>query len=248
MIPISLQLWSVRDDMKKDFAATAAEVAKIGYHGVEMAGTGNLTLKEAKQALTDVGLTVSGTHYGLDALTTKFDQTVEEAHLLQTREVIIPWAPTEHFASVESCLALGEKLAELGAGLRAAGLRLSYHNHAQEYALVDGRPALEWLLEASSPRDVSAEIDVYWALVGGVDPVRAITRLGARARLLHLKDGTQGKQTELGRGDVDFPAIFEVAEKNELTEWYVVEQEEYNFAPLESIRLCFDYLRSVNKA
>jgi sugar phosphate isomerase/epimerase len=247
MIPISLQLWSVRDDFKKDFAGTVAQVAKFGYQGVELAGTGNLTVKEVKKVLDDLGLKVSGSHTGLEPLTTKFEQTVEEMKLLQNKDVIVPWAPSENFASVASCLAFGEKLGELGAKLRAAGLRLSYHNHAQEYALVEGRPALEWMLEASAPRDVSAEVDVYWAFVGGVDPVRAITRLGARARLLHLKDGADNKQTELGRGKVNFPAIFDVAEKNGLTEWYVVEQEQYNFAPLESVRLCLEYLRSVGK-
>jgi sugar phosphate isomerase/epimerase len=248
MIPLSLQLWTLNDITSKDFAGTVAEVAKLGFKGVELAGTGNLTPKEAAKVIKDLGLKVSGAHIGWDQLTGKFEEVVQHAELFGTKEVILPWMAAEHFASVETCTALGEQLGALGAKFRAAGLRLSYHNHGHEFALVDGRPALEWLIAPTSVRDVSVELDLYWVFFAGYDPLKAVTRFGARARLLHLKDGANGKQSELGRGGVNFPAIFELVEKNELTDWYVIEQEQFNFPRLESVRLSVEYLRGIGRA
>lgn len=248
MIPLSLQLWSVREDAERDFAGTVREVARLGFHGVELAGTGNLTPKEAARAIADAGLKVSGSHLSWDLLTNQFEEAIRHAELFRTKEVILPGVPKEHFATAQSCTALGEQLGILGAKFRAAGLRLSYHNHGQEFVLIEGRPALEWMLAPAAPRDLSVELDLYWVLHAGYDPLTALTRLGTRARLLHVKDGANGRQTELGRGAVDFPAIFAVAEKNALAEWYVVEQEEFNFPRLESLRLGIDYLRSIGRA
>jgi sugar phosphate isomerase/epimerase len=248
MNPISLQLWTLNDNTAKDFAGTVQEVAKIGYKAVELAGTGNLQPAEAAQAVAAAGLQVSGMHTGWDQLTEKFDEVVENAARFKTVEIILSWMDKEHFSSRATCLAFGEKLGQLGAKFRAAGLKLSYHNHDQEFAVYEGRPALEWMLEACSPQDVSAQVDLFWVAAAGQDPLKAVTRLGTRARMLHLKDGIGKKQTDLGTGKVDFPAIFKLVEANDLAEWYIVEQEEFLVSRLESVRVAFAYLRSLGKA
>jgi sugar phosphate isomerase/epimerase len=245
MKSLSLQLWTLKENTAKDFAGTVAEVAAIGYPAVELAGTGNLKPAEAAQAVEQAGLRVSGMHAGWNLLTEKFDEVVENARLFQTTEIILPHMPRENFISKESSLALGEKLGPLGVKFRSAGLRLSYHNHDQEFVMHDGRPALEWMLEACTPQDVGAQVDLFWVMAAGQDPVQAIIRLGARARLLHLKDGIDRKQTDLGRGKVDFPKIFQLAQANSLVDWYIVEQEQFNVSPMESVRAAFAYLRSL---
>jgi sugar phosphate isomerase/epimerase len=248
MNPISLQLWTLNENTGKDFAGTVSEVAKIGYKAVELAGTGNLTPTEAAKAIANAGLQVSGLHIGWKSLSEKFDEVVEDARRFKTVEIILPGIDRENFASKKNCLALGEKLGPLGARFRAAGLKFSYHNHDQEFVLHEGRPALEWMLEACSPQDVSAQVDLFWVLAAGQDPVRAIKRLGTRARLLHLKDGVGRKQTDLGQGKVDFNTIFKLADENNLVDWYVVEQEEFQATRLDSVRAAFAYLQSVGKA
>jgi sugar phosphate isomerase/epimerase len=248
MNPISLQLYTIHPNTSEDFAGAVAEVAKIGYQAVELAGFGNLKPAEAAQALENAGLKVSGMHMGLEWFTEKFDELKDMAKLFQTKEMIIPGTDPKRYASKEACLAFGEELNGHGAKARAAGLNLSWHNHDKEFAIFDGRPALEWMLEAAEPRHLASEVDLFWVAVAGCDPVKAVTRLGARARMLHLKDGVGRKSTDLGQGEVDFKAIFKLAEDNHLTEWYVVEQEEFAVSRMESVRVAYEYLKSLGKS
>ena len=241
-IPLALQLYSVRGDTGTDFAGTVAAVAKMGYTGVELAGYGNLDAKKAKAALDAAGLTVSGTHAGIGALRGDFDTVVNDALLLGTSEVICPWWFPGHYLSAAACQRIGEELGGIGAALRAFGLRLSFHNHASELKVIEGRTAFDWILAAAAPRDLSAELDVYWSHVGGCPPEKFIRDYGARVRLLHLKD-----EKEIGLGPVDFTKVFAAAESVGAAEWYVVEQEQYNHPPLESVRRCYEQLKAWGK-
>ncbi len=242
-IPLSLQLYSVRGDTATDFAGTVAAVAKMGYPAVELAGYGNLDAKGAKAALDAAGLKVSGVHAGIDAMRNDFDRVVNEALYFGTREVICPWWHPQQYLSAAACSRIGEELGSIGAALRAFGLRLSFHNHAAEFAVVEGRTVLDWILSAAAPRDLSSELDVYWAHVGGVPPEKFLRDQGARVRLLHLKDAK-----EIGLGPVDFTQVFAAAESIGAVEWYVVEQEWYNHAPMESVRRCYEQLKAWGKA
>jgi len=242
-LPVALQLWSVREDMKRDFAATVAEVGRIGYAGVELAGFGNLDAKGAKAALDSANLKVSGMHVGIAALRSDPDKAIGDALLLGTRHVIVPFWSPDLFVSVAAVEKIAEELNEVGSKLRASGLQLSYHNHAGEFRMLEGRTVFSWLLGASEPRNVAAEVDVYWVKVGGHSPENFIRDHGARVQLVHLKD-----ETELGGGPVNFPPIFEIVENIGAAEWYVVEQEKYNHPPLTSVRLCFEQLKKWGKA
>ncbi|MEO6876671.1 MAG: sugar phosphate isomerase/epimerase [Opitutaceae bacterium] len=242
-IPLALQLYSVRGDTAADFAGTVAAVAHMGYTGVELAGYGNLDAKGAKAALAVAGLKVSGLHAGITALRSDFDTVVNDALLFGTREVICPWWHPGQYLSAASCQRIGEELGGIGAALRAFGLRLSFHNHAGELAVIEGRTVFDWMLSAAAPRDLSAELDVYWAQVAGIPPEKFLRDHGARVCLLHLKDAK-----EIGTGPVDFPKVFAAAESIGAVEWYVVEQEWYNHAPMESVRLCYEQLKAWGKA
>lgn len=242
-IPVSLQLWSLRDRVKTDFAGTVAEVAKMGYAGVETAGFGNLTSTRAAQVLADVGLKVSGIHVGIDDLRNKPNQVVADALRLGTTHVICPSYPKERLVTSEACEAFGEELDVIGARLRSHGLRLHYHNHDFELKEVEGRRALDWILDAAAPRNLGCEADVFWLHVGGKNPAGFIREQGRRIALLHLKD-----EAELGGGPVNFTDVFSAAEDIGAVEWYVVEVEKYHFDPLESVRRSLAQLRAWGKA
>lgn len=237
-IPVALQLWSVREDMKRDFAATVAEVAAIGYTGVELAGFGNLDAKAAKAALDAAGLKAAGMHVGISALRSDPEKAIGDALLLGSRHITIPWWSPEQFVSVAAVEKIGEELNALGAKLRASGLQLSYHNHAGELKIIEGRPVFDWLLGAAEPRHLGAQVDVYWVHAAGYSPQKFLQDHGARVKLVHLKD-----EAELGGGPVDFAPIFETIDRIGAVEWLIVEQEKYNRAPLASVRLCFEQLR-----
>ncbi|MDD2762838.1 MAG: sugar phosphate isomerase/epimerase [Opitutaceae bacterium] len=241
--PVALQLWSLRDDCQKDFATTVAAVAKAGYRGVELAGYGNLDAPGAAQAIARAGLKVSGMHVGLPRLRSELAQVIKEARLFGTRQLICPYRPKEDYASAAACQDIGAELNAIGAALRGEDLKFSFHNHAAEFATVDGRRVFDWILDAAEPRNLHCQLDVYWAHVGGKDPAAFIREQGRRIELIHLKD-----ETELGLGPVNFTEVFAAADAIGAVEWYVVEQEKYHHAPLESVRLCFEQLQRWGRA
>ncbi|MFA5056736.1 MAG: sugar phosphate isomerase/epimerase [Opitutaceae bacterium] len=241
--PVALQLWSLRDDCRKDFAAAVAAVAKLGYRGVELAGYGNLDAAGAAQAVARAGLKVAGIHAGRPRLQSEPAQVIKEARLFGTRRIICPSWPREAYTSAASCLQIGAELDAIGATLRAEGLQFSFHNHAPELALVDGRRVFDWILDNAKPHNLGCELDVYWAHVGGKNPAEFIREQGRRIELIHLKD-----ETELGLGPVNFAEVFAAADAVGAVEWYIVEQEQYHHAPLQSVRLCFEQLQKWGRA
>ncbi|HVU22479.1 MAG TPA: sugar phosphate isomerase/epimerase [Opitutus sp.] len=242
-MPVALQLWSVRDDLKRDFGGTVREIARLGYAGVELAGYGNLDAAGAQAALASARLAVAGMHVGIAALRSDPDRVVAEARLFGTRHVIVPWWPAEEFVSRAAVEKIAEELNEIGARLRASGLQLSYHNHAGEFKLLEDRPVFDWLLGAAEPRNLTGELDVYWAHVAGYAPEKFLRDHGARVKLVHLKD-----EAEIGGGPVDFAAVFAAIDSIHAAEWLIVEQEKFTRPPLESVRLCLEQLRRWGRA
>jgi sugar phosphate isomerase/epimerase len=238
-IPLSLQMYSLRDDAQNDFAATVAEVARMGFAGVELAGYGNLDATAAARALQDAGLKCSGMHVGLERLRANPVQVAAEARLFATREVICPWFPPALLDTREAFLGLGAELDAIGGQLRSYGVQLHYHNHDAEWRVFDGRPGLDWLLDAARPAHLLCEPDVYWIKVGGGDPARFLREQGRRVRLLHLKD-----EKEIGTGPVDFAALYAALKELDTVAWAVVEVEHYNHSPIESVRQSFAQLQT----
>jgi sugar phosphate isomerase/epimerase len=242
-IPVALQLWSIREEMKRDFAAAAEEVAEIGYDGVELAGYGNLDAKGAKDALDAAGLKVAGMHVSYPTLTADPTTVVSDALLLGTRNVTCSWWPPAHYVSRAACERIGEQLGKVGEALSPFGIRFGFHNHDSEFKIFDGRPAFDWILGATQPRHLVAEVDVYWVHHAGYSPGKFIRDHGARIPLLHLKDGK-----ELGVGPVDFEEVFAAADSVGAAEWYIVEQEQYSHAPIKSVRMCYEQMKAWGRA
>jgi len=241
--PVALQLWSVREEVKRDFAAAVAEVAAIGYEGVELAGYGNLDAKGAKAALDAAGLKVAGMHVGFDSLKRELNTVVADALELGCRHVACSYWPPVHFVSAAVCESMGEQLGEIGALMRPYGIRFGFHNHGSEFKIFDGRPAFDWILGAAEPRNLFAEVDVFWVHDAGYSPGRFIRDHGSRIPLIHLKDAK-----EIGGGPVDFDEVFAACDAVGAVEWYIVEQENYSHAPMKSVALCHQQLKAWRRA
>jgi len=237
--PIALQLWSVKDEMRCDFAATVAQVAEIGYRGVELAGYGNLDVQGVDQTLRDAGLSVTGLHINFDKLSSNLNAVVSDALLLKTRYVTCSIWPKEQFVSVAACEGIGLRLAQIGEIFRSFGIRFGFHNHAPEVTQIGGRSGLDWLFDAAAPRDLVSQPDVYWLHSGGYAPAQFLRRYGARCPLIHIKD-----HGELGCGPVDFAELFSIIDDIGAAEWLIVVQEIFNYAPLEAARRNFAQLRA----
>ncbi len=242
---LALQLYTVRADAARDFTGTLRKVAAIGYPAVEFAGSGGLSARELRDLCDELGLTAAGSHTGVEALENDFRGVVEWHHALGTRFVTVPSLPGNRFPrTTDAYQRAGELLGALGHRLRSEGLHLCYHNHAHEFFATPEGTGLDALYAASDPDDLGAELDVYWAAKGNVDPAAYIRKLGARCRLLHVKDMAEdGDFAEVGAGTLQFDAMFAAADEVG-TAWFIVEQDTCKRPPLEAVATSLANLRA----
>lgn len=233
-----LQLYSIRDITKDDLDGALRQVAEMGYKFVEFAGFFGHSAQEVTDMLSRYGLTVSGTHTGLQALVDDFDGTVAYHKAIGCKNLIIPWADLD---SQEKLDAFIQQVNDLQPRLAAEGIRLGYHNHAFEFLPnKDGSRIYEQLL---SRTQMDVEIDTYWAYVGGNDPVELMQRLSDRLTFIHIKDGDpEGKGTPLGMGQAPCKAVYRKAA--EMGVPMVVESETCTPDGPTEARICIDFLNS----
>jgi len=244
---LSVQLYTLRDQTSKDFAATMREVAAIGLRYVELAGFGNVAAaRDAKKILGNNGLSVSGAHIGLEKLGDDINAVLDEQQLLGNRFVIVPWLGESH-RTIEGYRRVAAALNRAADQCATRGIELAYHNHSFEFQLFDGQSGMDILLNNTEPR-VGFELDVYWLAHGGQDPAKFIARVGKRARLLHLKDmaaGAERRFAPVGSGVLDFESILR-AGREAGAEFGAIEQDVcYDLAPIESVRQSLAYLKSL---
>jgi sugar phosphate isomerase/epimerase len=249
VIPISVQLYTVRDLIASDFAGTVKQVAKIGYKAIEMAGYGNLkTAKEAKKALDDAGLQVSGAHASLPELEKELDRVMDESDTLGNKNIVCPYMPDDRRKDAAGWKQAAGSLNQIGRACHERGFDFAYHNHSFEFQKFDGKTGLDILFDNCEAHLVRAEVDVYWVKHGGEDPVERLNKLGDRVMLLHLKDmapGDDKKFAEVGTGILDFKAILETATKLG-AKWGAVEQDNtYGRPPLEAIKTSYENLKKL---
>ncbi|MEO6435205.1 MAG: sugar phosphate isomerase/epimerase [Tepidisphaeraceae bacterium] len=249
MIPISVQLYTVRDLISQDFAATVKQVAAIGYPTVEMAGYGNLkNAKEARKALDDAGLKAVGTHASIEELEGKLEKILDEAETLGATNLVCPFMPDARRKDADGWKQVAKSFNSVGRACHERGIDFAYHNHSFEFQKFDGKTGLDILFENSEPHLVKAEIDVYWVKHGGEDPTERINKLGERVIALHLKDmaaGDDKKFAEVGTGILDFKAILAAAAKHGVKYGAVEQDNCYGRPTIEAIKTSFENLKKM---
>lgn len=248
-LPISVQLYTLRNLTSSDFSGTMKKVAGIGYKNVELAGWGNLTsADEVRKALDAASLKASGAHVGIDQFRKDFSKVLNDAKTIGYDNLIVPWIGPEYY-SAAGYKKLAAELNEFGPQVKSAGLELYYHNHSFEFTQYDGKSGFDILWDSTDPSLVKAELDVYWIQHGQVDPVAYIQKLGKRVGLVHLKDMDKtdpNKFTQVGKGVLNFPAIVAAAVEAG-AKFGVVEQDNcYDVPPLESITISYGNLRRMD--
>jgi sugar phosphate isomerase/epimerase len=245
-LPIALQMYTLRNETAQDFAGTLRRVAEIGYAGIELAGRGSLSLRDLNSLLGETGLRVCGSHIGIDQVEKEMAKTIEENLELGNRRIVVPYLSEERRQGAAGYQKTAETLNRLGDSLRAQGMTLCYHNHDFEFQIQDdGRSGMEILLAETDPMLVKAEVDTYWVLVGGLDPVAFIQEHKGRIPLLHIKDRdtTDGSFAEIGTGDLPLEALIEAAPSVGV-EWLIVEQDVCKRPAMESVTISYANLKA----
>jgi sugar phosphate isomerase/epimerase len=243
-IPIALQLYSVRDDCLKDFDAALAQVAAMGFAGVEFAGYHHYEGKpaELRKRLDDLNLKVAGTHVRAAAFAAEVIQrTIEFHQAIGCRFLIVPSDPA--FTDPEGSRALAETFNETAARLRPLGMACGFHNHQGEFAINGGKTYWDLFAERTTP-DVILQQDCGWTTMAGLDPVQLIRKHPGRTRSTHFKavvlpQHAETRKALLGEDSVDWAAVYAACASVGGTEWVIVEQEVYpdGRSPMDCTRL-----------
>jgi sugar phosphate isomerase/epimerase len=228
------------------FDQLLGEVAAVGYKGIETTSNHGCTADQMNALLDKYGLKVVSAHVGLPVFENAFDETIAFNQAIGNDTLVVPWVPeAARGSSAADWQALGGKLAELSRRVQAAGLRLLYHNHAFEMVSVDGRLAIDWLLQAAPA--VGFEIDLAWVQRGGQDGVKLLKQYAGRCTRIHCKDlAPEGQNqdqmgfADVGHGVLDWSALLPAA-KAAGGEWYIVEHD-LPKEPLTSIQRSFAFL------
>ncbi len=246
---IAAQMYTLRAFTKtpSDIAATCARVRKIGYEAIQLSAFGPCPPAEVARILKGEGLVCCASHISLEEMTGELPRIIEEHKLWNCRHTAMPWLPETHRSSA-GYESLAKLMSTAAKTLAAAGISLSYHHHAFELERFGKTTGLEILL-SHAEASVLAEFDTYWIQAGGGDAAAWIARYPGRQKLIHLKDMVGGKNNqslmaEIGEGNLSWAAILAAAKKAGV-EWYIVEQDECQRDPFESLKISLENLRAM---
>ena len=272
-LPVGLQLYTVRDDMAKDFEGTLQKVKELGYDGVEFAGLYNNTPEQVKAMCAEIGLNPISAHVPLQEMLEDVDKVIADYKAIGCQYIVVPYVTEERRPGGELFKQMIEEIRGIGEKCKAAGLVLLYHNHDFEFAKTEtGEFGLDYLY-ANVPADLlQTELDQCWVKYAGQDPVAYLQKYEGRSPVVHLKDYyASGEQKEdpyaliglnegekkentafefrpLGYGVQDIPAIIE-ASKKAGSKWLIVEQDQPSMGktPMECAAMSMEYLKNGKK-
>jgi sugar phosphate isomerase/epimerase len=242
-LPVALQLYSIREDLAKGFDAAVRKVAAMGYAGVETAMFPGTTPAAAGKLFRELGLTVVAAHSALP-LGDKKNEVLDNMAALGCPRIVLAWLAPEFFEDLGKVYQATEMLNAAAEVAREHGLTVGYHNHWQEFNLVEGRPAYEHMIERLAP-DVFWELDTYWAHVAEHDPAEVLRKLGPRAKLIHVKDGPGNMtdpMTAAGEGVMNWPHVLGAAEAH--AEYLIVELDRCATDMMAAVQKSYGYLTS----
>jgi sugar phosphate isomerase/epimerase len=245
-IPVGLELYSVRDDLKTDPMGTLQSVAKMGYQCVEFfAPYYDWTPDYAKQVraqLDSLGIKCHSTHNHMVAFSPSgIGKAIELNSILGSQFVVC--ASPGKVDTIDDWKAIANTLNAANQKLSESKLHAGYHNHAAEWKPIDGKIPME-VLATGTDKSVMLQFDVGTCVEAGHDPVAWINSNPGRIRSMHLKDWApdKGYKVLFGEGAAPWKEIFAAAEKKGGVEYYLIEQEGSRFPELETASRCLaDY-------
>ena len=269
MLPIMLQLYNVRNELRSDFDGTLKQVAETGYKYVElaMATVFGKTASQFKASLDKAGLSAVSAHVPIGDMIKDPDRVIDFHLETGCKFIAIPFLSDEDRSTGPNYEATKKEIAKLGEIVNKKGAVLLYHNHEFEFADYKGKYALDDLYDSVPANLLQTEIDVCWAKVGGVDPAEYILKYKGRAPVVHLKDFELPKGETVkaayeligearkggvfpfravGYGCQDIPGVLKAAEAAG-AQWVVVEQDlpSPGKTPMECAKDSLDYLKKL---
>jgi sugar phosphate isomerase/epimerase len=233
---VGLQLYSLRDQFKKDVAQTLDQVRAFGITNVELAGTYGIAPEKFREQLDARGIKAISGHFPYEQCRDDIESVAREAKVLGLQYAGCAWIPHQDPFDEKTCRAAAAVFNRAGEALAKHGIKFFYHTHGYEFLPYRDGTLFDLLMAETKPEYVRIEIDVYWIVHPGQDPVKLLEKYGNRFELMHVKDmkrGTPGGFTgqsdvtnnvALGNGVIDWPSVFRAARKAGV-KWYFIEDE-----------------------
>lgn len=282
-----VQLWSLPQLLEKDFNGTIASLAKMGYKELELYGPYPFSTDVAKKNWEGIarqvgfsvsgfydksttefsrilkanGMTVPSIHCDLDTMTNNMAGIAEAANTVGFTYITLPAIPEDKRKTLDDYKRLADDFNKIGENAKKHNLKFTYHNHGYGIVPVNGVVPLYTLLDATDPKLVFLELDIYWTVAGGADPVALLKKYPNRYHLMHVKDMKEKKvftgdggspqqwmelfpyMTTVGAGVMDIKSIVTAAKKAGTTH-FIVEQDGVA-DPMVALKTSVDYLKAV---
>ncbi len=273
-IPVGLQLYSVRNDLARDFKGTLQKVKDLGYEGVEFADLYGNSPEDVRAMCEDIGLVPVAAHVPLADMLADIDKVISDYKTIGCEYLVVPYVTDERRPGGELFMQMIDEIRAIGEKAKAAGLGLLYHNHDFEFKkLESGEYGLDFLYESIPAELLQTELDECWVHYAGLDPVAYLKKYSGRSPVVHLKDYyADGKQEDdpyaliglnedkkkantafefrpLGEGVLDVPSVIKAAQEAG-SKWLIVEQDQPSMGktPMECAEMSFEYLKEIAKA
>lgn len=246
---VGIQLYSLRDDARRDLERTLAEIAGMGYRTIEMLGSMNnfgMPAPQLRQVLDRNGLRAVSTHVGGRALD-DLDRTLDEAATLGHEYVIVASLPIQGQRSLDDYRRWADRFNEAGRRARMRNIWIGFHNHANDHTPIDGVVPYDLLMDRTDPSITRMQLDTGNTAMASRDPFEYMRKYGPRYWSFHIKDVPAlgaTSDTELGKGVIDFRRLFAMIENIDQKHMFV-EQETYPGTPADSLRRDYQYIASL---
>ena len=247
-----IQLYTLRDDFPKDPKGILKQLSSFGYKQIEgyegpdgmFWGMGN---KAYKKYLDSIGLDMVSSHVDVKK---DFEKKAAEAAEIGMKYRVCPYVGPQK--SMDDWKKITDLFNRSGEICRKNGIKFAYHNHAYSFKAFSGMIPHDYIMDNTDPDLVDHEMDIYWVVTGGADPIKYLEKYPNRFRLCHVKDRLKTASAEeneascnLGTGIIDFPKILNVAKQNGM-QYFIVEQERYDDStPIESAKVGAEYLNKL---
>lgn len=247
-----LQLYTLRDDLPKDPKGILKQAASFGYKQFEgfegpKGMFWGMKNTEYKKYLDDLGVTMISSHCDTDK---DFERKAAEASEIGMKYLLRAWVGPQK--SLDDYKKFADKFNRWGDVCKKHGIKFAYHNHGYSFKQQDGQYPQDIFMKNTNPDTVDYEMDIYWVVTAGADPIEWLKKYPNRFHLCHVKDRSktapaaeEDASVDLGAGSIDFKNILKVAEDNGM-KYYIVEQEKYEgTTPLKSAAVDADYLKNI---
>ncbi len=254
---IGVQLYTVRDEMKKDFDGTIGKVAAIGYKEVEFAGYFDHTPQQVRAVLDRNHLTAPSVHVDYKSLGERFPQVIADSQIIGHHYIVNPWIDDDIRKDPDGWKRAAAVFNKCGEACKKAGLQFAYHNHHFEFIKIKDKWAYDIILEETDPKLVQMEMDLCWMTVARQDPMKYFARYPGRFPMVHVKDiktvppvetpnvpvdfeKVFPQMTSVGSGSIDWKKIFAHSKEAGIKHYFV--EQDYPKDPFQNIQASYTYL------